>query len=177
MKKIILKTPVRKEDIVKLKVGQMVYINGIIYTARDQAHKRFVELLHSSKKVPVDLKGQIIYYTGPTPKKGSLAIGSCGPTTSSRMDKFTPEILKAGVKVLMGKGQRSEEVQKLIKKYRALYLVAPAGCGAYLADKVKEATVKLFEDLGPEAVYRLKVVDFPAIVCIDAKGENLYSHK
>lgn len=174
-KEIIITTPLKKNVIEKLKIKQLVLITGTIYTARDQAHRRLVDLIKKGRRLPVDLKNQIIYYTGPTPKKNNLPIGSCGPTTSSRMDEFTPTLLKAGVKVLVGKGKRSKEIIKSLKKHKGLYLVAPAGAGAYLAQRVKKAKLIAFKDLGPEAIYRLEVENFPAVVCIDSKGNYLYA--
>lgn len=173
-KKIIINTPIDKKVIENLKVKDFVFISGTLFTARDQAHLRLVELIKKKKPLPFNLKDQIIYYTGPTPKKNNLVIGSCGPTTSSRMDKFTPAILKAGVKVLIGKGRRSDEVKEALKKEKGVYLIAPAGCGAYLSLKVKKAKRIAFSFLGPEAIYRLEVKDFPAIVCIDSRGNSLY---
>ena len=174
-KKIIITTPLNKDIIEKLKIRDAVLITGNVYTARDQAHLRLVKLIKKRRKLPFSLKNQIIYYTGPTPRRNSSVIGSCGPTTSGRMDKFTPVLLKAGVKVLIGKGKRSPEVIQSIKKHKAVYLVAPAGAGAYLSTKVRKAEVVAFRDLGPEAIYRLEVKNFPAVVCIDSKGNNLYA--
>jgi fumarate hydratase subunit beta len=174
-KRITLSAPIEDKDIRKLKAGQLLYLKGIIYTARDQAHRKLAELIKDDRKLPLNLKNQIIYYTGPTPRKGNSAIGSCGPTTSLRMDKFTPYLLRAGVRVFIGKGQRSKETIKLLKKYKAVYLVAPAGCGAYLSEKVKKASKVAFKNLGPEAMYRFEVDEFPTIVCVDTKGGNLYS--
>lgn len=173
-KYITLSTPIKKDDLKKMEAGQLVQINGIMYTARDQAHKRLAKLIKVNKKLPINLKNQAIYYTGPTPKKNNLAIGSCGPTTSSRMDKFTPDLLNAGVRILIGKGKRSKEVIYSLKKHKAVYLVAPSGCGAYLSKRVKQAKAVAFKDLGPEAIYKFEVENFPAVVCIDTKGNNLY---
>lgn len=172
----IITTPVNMKLIESLKVRDAVFIDGVVYTARDQAHRLLVERLKQKKELPVDLKNQILYYTGPTPKKDGLAIGACGPTTSSRMDKFTPSILAAGVKILMGKGSRSPEVIKCLKKYRALYLVAPGGAGAYLSVRVKTAEPVAFKGLGAEAVFRLEVEGFPAVVAVDSRGNNMYGY-
>lgn len=172
MKRII--TPFTKEIITSLHKGDEVLLNGTIYTARDQAHKRMVELLKKGKKLPIDLKNQIIYYCGPTKTPKGKVIGSCGPTTSSRMDVFTPMLLKAGLKGMIGKGARSKEVSAAIKKYQTVYFLAPAGCGAYLAEKVIKAKPVAFRDLGPEAIYRLEVKDFPLVVGIDFNGSSIY---
>ena len=148
--------------------------SGVIYTARDQAHKRLVEAIKKHKRIPIDLKDATIYYCGPTKTPKGKVIGSCGPTTSARMDEFTPILLKAGVWGLIGKGARSAEVIKAIKKYKAAYFLTYAGCGALLAKYVKKAKPVAYKDLGPEAIYRLEVQDFPLIVGIDAKGVSIY---
>jgi len=160
-----------------LKPGDDFYISGRIYTARDQAHKRLVEAIKRKKKLPIDLKGAIIYYCGPAKTPRGKIIGSCGPTTSSRMDKFTPILLKAGLKAMIGKGSRSKEVERAIKKYKAVYFLAYAGCGALLAKYVVKARPVAYRDLGPEAIYELEVKDFPLIVGIDARGNNIYESK
>jgi len=157
-----------------LKVGDQVLLSGVIYTARDQAHKRLIQALRQGKKLPVDIRGKIIYYCGPTKTPRGKIIGSCGPTTSARMDDFTPELLRAGLRVMIGKGNRSSDVIAAIKKYKAVYLLAPAGCGALLARKVRKAKVVAYHDLGPEAIRKLEVKDFPLIVGIDSKGRGLY---
>ena len=172
MKKIIL--PFRVEQIKKLKVGDEVLLNGIIYTVRDHAHKRLAEAISKGQKLPIDLKGQIIYYCGPAKTPKGKTLGSCGPTTSSRMDEFTPKILKVGLKGMIGKGARSKEIIAAIKKYRAVYFLAYAGCGALLAQYVKKAQVIAYKDLGPEAILRLEVKDFPLIVGIDARGNDIH---
>jgi fumarate hydratase subunit beta len=166
-------TPLTKSQIASLKTGDEVLLTGTIYTARDQAHKR----LAAAGKFPLDLRNQIIYYCGPTNTPKSKVIGSCGPTTSSRIDKFTPRLLKAGLKGMIGKGSRSKEVLKAIKRYKAVYFLAPAGCGALLAKKVKSAKVIVYKDLGPEAIRKLEVKDFPLIVGIDSKGRSLYGSR
>lgn len=149
-------------------------MSGIIYTARDVAHQKLVEAIKKDQKLPVDLKGQIIYYCGPTKTPKGKIIGSCGPTTSSRMDEFTPRLLKAGLKGMIGKGSRSKEVIAAIKKYRGVYFLTYAGCGALLAKYIKKASPVAFRDLGPEAIYKLEVKDFPLIVAIDARGNDIY---
>jgi len=162
MRKIYL--PLTRDVIKTLKPGEQVLLNGVLLTARDAAHKRLADALKSGVKIPVSLKGETIYYTGPTPARPGEIIGSCGPTTSSRMDPFTPLLLKRGVIGMIGKGERSKEALKAIKKYRAVYFITIGGAGAYLSEKVKSAKVVAYKDLGPEAIYRLTVCDFPAVV-------------
>jgi fumarate hydratase subunit beta len=161
MRKISL--PLTRNVIKTLKPGEQVLLNGSFLTARDAAHKRLTDTLKSGKKTPVSLKGETIYYTGPTPKRIGEIIGSCGPTTSSRMDPFTPLLLKHGLIGMIGKGERSEEVNREIKKHGAVYFITIGGAGAYLSEKVKSAEVIAYKDLGSEAIYRLEVEDFPAI--------------
>ncbi len=167
-------TPLTKTGIERLKVGEEVVLSGIIYTARDQAHKRLVEAVNKNKKMPVDLKGAVIYYCGPTPAPRGKVIGSSGPTTSARMDEFTPMLLKKGVLAMIGKGRRSQQVIQAIKKYKAVYFLTYAGCGALLSKHIKSARVVAYKDLGPEAIYKLEVKDFPLIVGIDTKGRSIY---
>jgi fumarate hydratase subunit beta len=157
-----------------LKAGDRLNFSGVIYTARDQAHKRLVEAIKGRKKLPIDLKGAVIYYCGPTKTPKGKIIGSCGPTTSSRMDEFTPALLKAGLKGMIGKGSRSKEVIRAIKKYKAVYFLAYAGCGALISKYVKKVRPVAYKDLGPEAILKLEVKDFPLIVGIDSKGGNIY---
>ena len=157
-----------------LKAGDEILYTGKLYTARDQAHKRLVEEIKRGKKLPHDLRGQIIYYCGPTFTPKGRVIGSCGPTTSSRMDEFTPLLLKAGLKGMLGKGIRSEDVMKAIKKYKAVYFLAYSGCGALLTRYVSKKRLVAYADLGPEAIYELEVKDFPLIVAIDSKGRSIY---
>ena len=152
-------------------------MSGVIFTARDQAHKRLIEAIKNGKKLPLDLRGQIIYYCGPTKTPKGKIIGSCGPTTSSRMDEFTPALLKAGLAGMIGKGSRAKEVINAIKKYRAVYFLTYAGCGALLTKYVKKAKPIAYKDLGPEAIYKLEVKDFPLIVGIDTKGRGIYQMK
>ena len=152
-------------------------LSGFIYTARDQAHKRFIEAVKRGVRLPFELKGEVIYYCGPTNTPKGKTIGSCGPTTSSRMDKFTPALLKKGLTAMIGKGSRSKEIVKAVKKYGAVYFLAPAGCGALLAGKVRSAKIIAYKDLGPEAVRKLEVKDFPLIVAIDCKGRSVYGAK
>jgi len=169
MKKISL--PLTLEN---LKAGDEVLFSGIIYTARDQAHQRLARALGCGRKLPLDLKGSIIYYCGPTPAPKGKIIGSCGPTTSSRMDSFAPTLLKAGLKGMIGKGSRCRQVIRAIKKYRAVYFLTHAGCGALLSKYIKAKKLVAYPELGPEAIYRLEVKDFPLIVAVDSKGHNIY---
>ena len=171
---IRLKTPLTDADVEKLKAGDKVLITGVIYTGRDAAHKRLTDLLKEGKPLPVDLKGQIIYYVGPAPAKPGHAIGSAGPTTSGRMDAYSPRLMEIGLKGMIGKGMRKKEVIEAMKKYKAVYLAATGGAGALLGKSVKKAQIVAYEDLGPEAINRLEVVDFPAIVVNDTKGNDLY---
>ncbi len=170
----IIRAPLEKKEIESLKAGDQVLFSGVIYTARDQAHARLVDTLTKRKKLPFDFKGQIIFYCGPAPAPKGKVIGSCGPTTGSRMDRFTPILLQKGLKGMIGKGGRSSDVVRAIKKYKAVYFLAPAGAGAYLAKCVREASVIAYPDLGPEAIYKLQVKNFPLIVGIDSKGKDLY---
>ena len=158
----------------ELKVGQEISFSGVIFTARDQAHKRLVELIKKGKRLPLDLKGETIYYCGPTATPKGKAIGSCGPTTSSRMDKFVEPLLKKGLSGMIGKGRRSRAVREVVKKYKTVYFLAPAGCGALLAKKVISKKLVCFKDLGPEAIYMLEVKNFPLIVAIDSSGKSIY---
>lgn len=170
----ILNSPLSKDCIEKLEMGKEVLFSGVIYTARDQAHKRLVELIKRNKKLPINLENQIIYYCGPTQTPKGRVIGSCGPTTSSRMDEFVEPLLKRGLLGMIGKGRRSKKVRALIKKYKAIYFVAPAGCGALLAKKVISKKLVAFGDLGPEAIYQLNVKNFPLIVAINSVGKSIY---
>lgn len=169
-----LKVPLSDKDIADLKAGDQVSLSGIIYTARDAAHKRMVEGMARREPLPIDIKGQILYYVGPTPAKPGQVIGSAGPTTSSRMDVYTPRLLEAGLKGMIGKGKRSSEVVDAIKKCKAVYFAAAGGAGALLSKRIKRAEVVAYDDLGPEAIYRLEVDDFPVIVVNDINGNDLY---
>ena len=168
---IKINTPLTNDQINVLKAGDEVSLSGVVYTARDQAHKRLVEAIAAEKRLPFDLKGNIIYYCGPTKTPKGKVIGSCGPTTSSRMDNFTPALLKAGLKGMIGKGNRSVDVIGAIKKYSGVYFLAYAGCGALLSKFVTKVTPVAYKDLGPEAIYKLEVKDFPLIVGIDSRGQ------
>ncbi|MBU0548330.1 MAG: FumA C-terminus/TtdB family hydratase beta subunit [Candidatus Omnitrophica bacterium] len=172
MKKI--NTPLDLNVIKSLRVGQELLLSGTIYTARDQVHKRLTEAIKASKALPIELKSAIIYYCGPTQTPKGQVIGSCGPTTSSRMDAFTPLLLAKGLKAMIGKGSRSKEVKAAIQKHKGVYFVTYAGCGALLAKSVKSAKVVAYSDLGPEAILKLEVKDFPLIVAIDANGGSIY---
>jgi fumarate hydratase subunit beta len=171
---IRLKTPLSDADVEKLKAGDKVLLNGVIYTGRDAAHKRLFDLLQEKKPLPIDLKGQVIYYVGPAPAKPGQVIGSAGPTTSGRMDAYSPRLMEMGLKGMIGKGMRKKEVVEAMKKYRAVYFAATGGAGALLAKAIKKAQVVAYEDLGPEAINRLEVEDFPVIVVNDTKGNDLY---
>ena len=175
MKNIIkISTPLDIKKIINLKAGDFVNITGNIYAARDAAHKRFFELIEKGKKLPIDLKGQIIFYAGPTPVKPGYLCGSVGPTTSYRMDPYTPSLLERGLKGMIGKGFRSEEVIDSMKKNKAIYFAAVGGTAALIARRVKKYEVIAYEDLGAEAIYRFYVEDFPVIVVVDSVGHNLY---
>lgn len=163
-----------KGDLMKLRCHQEVLFSGVLYTARDQAHKKLVALIESGRRLPFDLKGKIIYYCGPTQTPQRRVIGACGPTTSSRMDEFVEQLLKAGLFGMIGKGRRSKHIRELIKKYKAVYCVAPAGCGALLAQRVLSKKLIAFKELGAEAIYKLEVKDFPLIVAIDSTGNSIY---
>ena len=159
-----IKLPLTKDIIKTLKHGEEVLLNGPILTARDAAHKRLVDTIKSNKKLPVSIKNETIYYTGPTPEKPGKIIGSCGPTTSARMDPFTGILLKKGLLGMIGKGERSKEVRSLIKRFNAVYFITIGVIGAYLSERIKSKKIIAYKDLGPEAIYRLILKDFPVIV-------------
>lgn len=169
-----LTTPLTDEDILKLKAGDVVYISGTIYTARDAAHKRLIEALSRGESLPFPIKGSVIYYVGPTPPPPGRPIGSAGPTTSYRMDPYAPTLYELGLKATIGKGKRSDEVKKALEEYRGVYLGATGGAGALLSQRIKAAKVIAYEDLGPEAIRELIVEDFPTVVINDAYGNELY---
>ncbi len=171
---ISIKTPLTKSDINKLKAGDSCLISGVIYTARDAAHKRLCELIKQGKELPFDLTNTIIYFVGPTPAKPGQIIGSAGPTTSYRMDAYSPTLIELGITGMIGKGNRGEEVINAMAKHGAVYFGAIGGCGALIGDCIKKAEVVAFGDLGAEAVFRLQVENFPVRVVIDTKGNNLY---
>ena len=169
-------TPLTTKTISKLKSGDRVLLSGTIYTARDAAHKKLAEeLKKGSPHLPFDLKNQVIYYVGPTPPKPGQVIGSAGPTTSSRMDIYTPLLLKYGLKGMIGKGKRGKEVQESIKRYKAIYFAALGGAGALLSKRIIKCELLAYPELGPEAIYKLEVLDFPAIVINDIYGNDLYT--
>ncbi|MCR4788522.1 MAG: Fe-S-containing hydro-lyase [Lachnospiraceae bacterium] len=169
-----LTAPFKKGEIKDYKVGDMVYITGTIYSARDAAHKRMDEALEKGEKLPFDIGGSIIYYLGPSPARPGRVIGSAGPTTSGRMDKYTPRLLDLGLGGMIGKGKRTEEVRDSIVKNGSIYFAAVGGAGALLSECIKESTVIAYEDLGTEAVRKLRVENFPCIVAIDTEGNNIY---
>lgn len=169
-----LEFPFTKDKLKEFKAGDSVLISGVIYTARDAAHKRLTDMLERGEKLPFELNGAIIYYVGPTPGKPGNVIGAAGPTTSYRMDSYAPKFLDLGQAAMIGKGQRSKEVCEAICRNEALYFAAIGGAGALIAKSIVKAEVIAFEDLGAEAVRRLEVVDFPAVVVIDSRGNNLY---
>ena len=169
-----IKAPLDNESIKKLRAGDQVFITGVIYVGRDAAHKRLVEALDQGKPLPFDLKGQTIYYMGPAPAKPGQPIGSAGPTTSGRMDAYSPRLMAEGLKGMIGKGMRSKAVKDAIKKYGAVYLAAIGGAGALISKSVKKSEVIAYEELGAEAVRRLEVENFPATVINDMSGGDLY---
>ena len=167
-------TPLTDESVKALKAGDSVLITGIIYTGRDAAHKRLVETLQKGEKLPVDLKGQIIYYVGPAPAKPGYPIGPAGPTTSERMDPYTPALLAYGMKGMIGKGNRTPQVIEALKKHTAVYFAAVGGAAALIAKRIKKCETVAYGDLGPEAVMKLTVEDFPVVVVNDCYGNDLY---
>ncbi|MDD5131903.1 MAG: FumA C-terminus/TtdB family hydratase beta subunit [bacterium] len=166
MKKVTL--PLDNRTLSSLRAGDEILLTGTVYTARDAAHQRM------AKKLPLDIKGQTIYHTGPAPAKPGEVIGSCGPTTSTRMDQYTPGLLKKGLKAVIGKGKLGDQTREAFKNYQAVYFLAPGGCGALLAEKVKSVALVAYQDLGCEAIYKLEIEDFPVIVGIDPKGRSVY---
>ena len=171
---INLTTPLNKKDIKALKAGDRVNISGVIYTARDAAHKRIMEAIEKGLELPFDLEGQLIYYVGPCPKRPGEVIGSCGPTTSGRMDKYAPALHELGLMGTLGKGYRSESVRKSIEDNGCVYFLATGGAGALIAKKVLSAEVIAYEELGAEAIWKLEVRDFPVVVGIDSSGCDIY---
>ncbi len=172
--RIELKAPFTDNDILNLKAGDMVYISGIIYTARDAAHKKMCEMIKDGADMPFDFAGAVVYYAGPCPAKPGKPIGSVGPTTSGRMDLYSPMLIEKGLKVMIGKGLRSQEVIDSIVKHSGVYFAAIGGAAALMAQSVESAQVIAFEELGTEAVRRLEVKNLPVIVAIDSKGNNMY---
>lgn len=169
-----LRPPLDEQAARSLKAGQVVLISGPLLTARDAAHKRLYDLLQADKDLPVDLEGELIYFVGPTPPQPGKVIGSAGPTTSSRMDAYSPALLAAGLRGMIGKGYRGPEVRQALVEYGAVHLAAPGGLGALLGSKITASEILAYEDLGPEAIRRLMVKDFPAVVAYDAHGKSIY---
>ena len=169
-----IQVPLLEQDIEELKAGDYVYLTGTIYTARDAAHKRMYNKKKKGESLPIDLKGNVLYYLGPSPAREGQVIGSAGPTTSSRMDKYTPDMLDAGLKGMVGKGKRSPEVIEAMKRNHAVYFAAVGGAGALLSKCIKEAEVVAYDDLGTEAIRKLYIENLPVIVVIDKDGNNLY---
>lgn len=170
----VLKPPLTGETVRMLRAGDFVTLQGVIYTARDAAHRRMVQAIDGGEPLPFDPAGQVIYYTGPCPGFDKHPIGSCGPTTSGRMDGYTVDLLKLGLRGMIGKGERSEEVREAMREYQAVYLATVGGAGAYLSRRVAKADIVAYPDLGTEAIMRLEVVDFPCVVAVDAHGGSLY---
>ena len=169
-----LKAPLKDEDVRSLRSGDYVYLTGTIYTARDAAHKRMQEALDKGERLPLEMKNNVIYYMGPSPARSGRPIGSAGPTTASRMDKYAPALLDLGLKGMIGKGKRSQAVMDAIVRNGAVYFAAVGGAGALLSKSIQSSEVIAYEDLGTEAIRKLEVKDFPVIVVIDAEGNNLY---
>jgi fumarate hydratase subunit beta len=169
-----IQAPLSEADVRSLKAGDEVAVNGVVYTARDMAHKRLCEAIDVGRKLPFELKGAIIYFCGPTPAWPGRVIGAAGPTTSSRMDAFSPKLIVNGLRAMIGKGYRNEEVREALKKYGAVHLSTIGGAGALLSRCIVSAEVIAYDDLGTEAVRKLKVVDFPAIVAYDCYGNSVY---
>lgn len=169
-----IKAPISNEAALNLQAGDYVYITGTIYTARDAAHLRMNEALDRNEKLPIDMENNIIYYMGPSPAREGRPIGSAGPTTASRMDKYAPRLLDLGLKGMIGKGKRSEAVKEAIVRNGAVYFAAVGGAGALLSKSITSSEVVAYDDLGTEAIRKLEVKDFPVIVVIDSKGNNLY---
>ena len=169
-----INTPLKKDKLVTLQAGDCVYITGKIYSARDAAHKRMLEAVMTGEDLPFSIKDNIIYYMGPSPAQSGQVIGSAGPTTASRMDKYTPRLLDMGLSGMIGKGTRGREVIDSMIKNKVVYFAATGGAGALLSKCIKESKVIVYDDLGTEAIHELYVEDFPVIVAIDSKGNNLY---
>ncbi|MEE8299790.1 MAG: Fe-S-containing hydro-lyase [Desulfatiglandales bacterium] len=173
-KQIRLTTPLSTEDVENLRIGDKVLLSGVLITGRDAAHKRLFELINKGKDLPIDIKGQVIYYVGPTPARPGKPIGSAGPTSSYRMDPYSPRLIELGLKGMIGKGNRSQTVIEAIKRFKAVYFGATGGAGALIAKRIKKAEIIAYADLGPEAIRILEVEDFPVIVINDTKGNDLY---
>ncbi|MEE9203336.1 MAG: Fe-S-containing hydro-lyase [Dehalococcoidia bacterium] len=174
MEVVRIASPVSRETLSRLKAGDSVAISGVIYTARDAAHKKLIEALEVGEKPPIDLEGITIYYMGPSPAPPGRVIGAAGPTTSGRMDRYTPRLLAAGVRALLGKGFRSPAVREAIREHGAVYMVAIGGAGALISQHIRASEVVAYPELGPEAIRRLEVDELPAIVINDSRGGDLY---
>jgi len=171
---VFLQTPLCKEDVVRLRTGDRVFLSGVLYTARDVAHRRLVERMDLGESLPMELDGQVIYFAGPSPSRPGQATGSIGPTTSYRMDPYSPRLMERGLRGMIGKGRRSKDVREALQRFGAAYFGATGGAGALLARAVEKVEIVAFEDLGPEAIRRLWVKDFPVVVINDAHGGDLY---
>lgn len=174
---IKLESPLSEQAVRLLRAGDEVVISGIVYTARDMAHQRLCRLIDEGKRLPIELEGAIIYFVGPTPPRPGRVIGSAGPTTSARMDAFSPELIAKGLRAMIGKGYRSAEVREAMKKYGAVHLATLGGAGALLSKHITASEVVAYEDLGTEAIRKLTFVDFPAVVAYDSAGNSIYGNK
>jgi fumarate hydratase subunit beta len=174
MKVVNIKAPLDDKTVESLEAGDQVFITGVIYSARDSAHKRMVEALDKKEKLPLEIKNQIIYYMGPAPAKPGYATGSAGPTTSGRMDSYSPRLMAEGLKGMIGKGNRTQAVKDAMKKYKAVYFAAIGGAGALISKSIRKSEVIAYDDLGAEAIRRLEVENFPATVINDVRGGDLY---
>lgn len=172
-----LQPPLTEDEVRSLKAGEQVSLTGIVYTARDMAHKRLCESIDAGRELPFNLEGAIIYFVGPTPARPGRAIGAAGPTTSSRMDAFSPKLIAKGLRAMIGKGYRGVEVTDALKEYGAVHLATIGGAGALLSKQIVAAEVIAYEDLGTEAIRKLKVIDFPAVVAYDTYGNSVYNEK
>ncbi len=170
-----LTPPLSRDDVAGLRAGEQVLVTGTVYTARDAAHRRLLDLVGEGGEPPFDLEGAVIYYTGPTPACHGRPVGAAGPTTSSRMDRFTPDLLARGVRAMIGKGDRGDEVARALAEHGAVYLAAVGGAGALLGKCIVAAEVVAYPELGPEAIHRFEVRELPAVVAIDARGGNIYA--
>lgn len=171
-----IQLPLRDEDIAELKAGDSVLLSGTLYTGRDAAHKRLFEAHERGEELPIDVKGQVLYYVGPTPARPGHVVGSCGPTSAYRMDAYTPMLLEQGLKGMIGKGRRGQSVVDAIKKHKAVYFAAVGGAAALISKSIVSSEVIAYEDLGPEAIRKYEIVDFPAIVVVDSEGNNQYAY-
>ena len=173
-KTVKLTPPLTDKDVLDLEIGDHVLVSGVLYTARDAAHRRLLDLVEAGQPLPMELKGQIIYYVGPSPARPGRVIGAAGPTTAYRMDSYAPTLIRLGLKAMIGKGKRSPEVIAAMQEYHAVYLGATGGAGALISQCIKDARVIAFPELGPEAIHRLEVEDLPTIVINDCQGRDLY---